>query len=664
MARTGLVRLAGGAVVVATIAAATLGVASAQTASDGGVHDPAIRALDDLGVFAGIECNPAEGGDCLGEPMMRWTVAVWLVRVLDGEEPPVPESIRFADVAADEWWAPHVERLAELGVTKGCRPEPSHFCPHSPVTRAQVASFLARAFELAPSGPFGFTDTGGNVHKAAINSLAAARITHGCDAWPLRFCPRDPVRPGQMASFLARALDLVPRPEAVASRYDGWVDPESSGKPWGDAVEGLLTFRGNPTRSYYGRGPVPEDPRVVWRFPDGGPMCSNSPVGGNPRIWCGSGWTGQPSVFERAGSTWLVVGAFSRNVHFLDADTGKRLLPDFRTGDIIKGSVTIDPDGYPLVYTGSRDNKYRIIAFDGEEPRELWSLDAYEAGPIQWNDDWDSAGMVIDNHLLLGGENSRFYVVRLDRGFDADGRVTVDPRVVFQTPAWDDELLAAVGRELSIENSVAVSGDTVYFANSGGLIQGWDLSGLTDDPDAVPERVFHYWAGDDVDGSLVIDTEGMIYAGIEYQRGTARSREVGQIIKLDPTKPDDPLVWSVHARGALNASGVWATPGLHRDILIVPTHTGHIYGIDTATGEVRWVKKLSGPVWPSPVVVDDVWIQGACNGWLYGFDVSDTTVEPPQLWRVNLGACIESTPAVWDGLIAVGTKGGWIYGLR
>ena len=272
--------------------------------------------------------------------------------------------------------------------------------------------------------------------------------------------------------------------------------------------------------------------------------------------------------------------------------------------------------------------------------------------------------MVIDNHLLLGGENSRFYVVRLDRGFDADGRVTVDPRVVFQTPAWDDELLAAVGRELSIENSVAVSGDTVYFANSGGLIQGWDLSGLTDDPDAVPERVFHYWAGDDVDGSLVIDAEGMIYAGIEYQRGTARSREVGQIIKLDPTKPDDPLVWSVHARGALNASGVWATPGLHRDILIVPTHTGHIYGIDTATGEVRWVKKLSGPVWPSPVVVDDVWIQGACNGWLYGFDVSDTTVEPPQLWRVNLGACIESTPAVWDGLIAVGTKGGWIYGLR
>ena len=215
--------------------------------------------------------------------------------------------------------------------------------------------------------------------------------------------------------------------------------------------------------------------------------------------------------------------------------------------------------------------------------------------------------------------------------------MTADPQVVFHAPGWDDELLAAVGRELSIENSVAVSGDTVYFANSGGLVQGWDIAGLRDDPAAVPERVFRFWTGDDTDASLVIDAEGMIYAGVEYQRGTDRSHEVGQIIKLDPSRPDDPLVWSVHVRGALNASGVWATPGLHRDLLIVPTHTGHVYGVDTATGEVRWTKKLPGPTWPSPAIVDDVWIQGDCGGGLYAFDVSDTTVEPPELWSISLG---------------------------
>ena len=104
--------------------------------------------------------------------------------------------------------------------------------------------------------------------------------------------------------------------------YEGWVDPASSGLPWGDTVEGILTFRGNPTRSYYGGGPVPAAPEVVWRFPEDGAMCSNSSVGSNVINWCGSGWTGQPSIFERDGNTWVAVGAYSRNVHFLDADDG------------------------------------------------------------------------------------------------------------------------------------------------------------------------------------------------------------------------------------------------------------------------------------------------------------------------------------------------------
>ncbi|MEM7140720.1 MAG: PQQ-binding-like beta-propeller repeat protein [Actinomycetota bacterium] len=440
--------------------------------------------------------------------------------------------------------------------------------------------------------------------------------------------------------------------------YDGWVDPASSGQPWGDAVEGLLTFRGNPTRTFYGGGPVPTDPEIVWRFPEDGAMCSNSSVGSEVISWCGSGWTGQPSIFEYDGDTWVALGAYSRNVHFLNADDGARLLPDFATGDIIKGSVTIDPDGFPLLYTGSRDNDYRVIAFDRDQPEELWALNAFDVSPTRWNNDWDGAGLVIDDHLFIGGENSQFHIVKLNRGYDADGRVTVAPELVFNTPGWDDELIAAVGGNVSIESSVAISGNTVYFANSGGLIQGWDITGLDDGVE--PTRVFRYWAGDDIDATLVIDELGMIYAGIEYERGNARSQEVGQIIKLDPSVDGDPLVWGVDERPRLD-SGVWATPGLHRDLLIVPTDTGKVLGLDRDTGEQRWAIELAGPTWASPVIVDDVWIQGDCGGVLHGFDVSDTAIEPVPLWEVELGGCIESTPAVWDGRIVVGTRAGWIY---
>lgn len=440
--------------------------------------------------------------------------------------------------------------------------------------------------------------------------------------------------------------------------FEGWVDPATSGQRWGDAVEGLLTFRGNPTRTYYGRGPVPDSPGVLWYFPPGPAMCSLSEVKEETTEWCGTGWTGQPAVFERGGATWVVVGAYDKAVHFLDADTGRRIVGSFVTGDIIKGSVTIDPDGYPLAYFGSRDNKYRVVAFDRDEPEELWALDAYSVSPTRWNDDWDGAGLVLDDYLFVGGENSRFHIVKLNRGYDGEtGLATVAPELVFDAAGWDDELIAAVGSNVSIESSVAISGDTVYFANSGGLIQGWDIAGLASGE--PPERVFRYWAGDDIDATLVIDAEGMIYAGVEYERGNARSEEVGQIIKLDPSR-DDPLVWSVHERPRLN-SGVWATPGLHRDLLIVPTDTGKVLGLDATTGEERWTKELPGPTWSSPVIVDDVWIQGDCRGWLRAFDVSDTAAEPPELWRVDLQACIESTPAVWDGLVVVGTRGGWIY---
>jgi hypothetical protein len=75
------------------------------------------------------------------------------------------------------------------------------------VRRDEMASFLARAFGLAAAAS-PFTDTGGNVHEANIGAIASAEITLGCAAG--RFCPSGLVRRDEMASFLARGLDLEP----------------------------------------------------------------------------------------------------------------------------------------------------------------------------------------------------------------------------------------------------------------------------------------------------------------------------------------------------------------------------------------------------------------------------------------------------------------------
>jgi hypothetical protein len=448
-------------------------------------------------------------------------------------------------------------------------------------------------------------------------------------------------------------------PPSTVAAFAGWSDPGAVGKPYGTKVEGLLTFRGNPTRTYYGEGPVPKAPKQLWRFPKSGGLCATSIDTAGPSVWCGNGWTGEPAIFERDGRTWVVFGAYDKNVHFLDATTGERILEDFPTGDIIKGSVTIDPDGYPLVYTGSRDNYFRVLSIDQGVPKELWKLSAYDVSPTLWNDDWDGSALVIGDYLFEGGENSWIYIVKLNRGYDAQGKVTVAPQVVWQNPGWDSELLSVIGdKDVSIENSVAMYKNILYFANSGGLVQGWDVGGIKFG--LAPTRVFRFWTGDDTDASVVIDADGFLYVASEYERGNERSRQMGQLMKLDPSKPDDPLVWKVDERPTIPA-GIWGTPALYKDLVIADTNNGRVFAADKTTGVVRWEFKLPGPTWQSPVVVDDILLLGDCSGVMHAYDVSDTTKAPVPKWTLNVGGCIEATPAVWKGKIIFGTRAGGIH---
>ena len=174
--------------------------------ADASVHQGAVRALVEMGAVEGTGC--ASDRFCPNEPILRWMMAVWMVRVVDGSDPDVPSAVRFDDVDPDAWWTGHVERLAELGITNGCAVEPpARFCGDEPVTRAQMAAFLTRAFQLAPAAAAGFDDTAGSVHSADIDSLFAAGITVGCSRDTLVFCPRRHTTKAEMATFLLRAIE-------------------------------------------------------------------------------------------------------------------------------------------------------------------------------------------------------------------------------------------------------------------------------------------------------------------------------------------------------------------------------------------------------------------------------------------------------------------------
>ncbi len=67
-----------------------------------------------------------------------------------------------------------------------------------------MAVFLYRALELSDATEDVFDDDEYSPYEGEINAVAAAGITVGCAEG--RFCPNDPVSRGQMASFLARAF--------------------------------------------------------------------------------------------------------------------------------------------------------------------------------------------------------------------------------------------------------------------------------------------------------------------------------------------------------------------------------------------------------------------------------------------------------------------------
>jgi hypothetical protein len=232
-------------------------------------------------------------------------------------------------------------------------------------------------------------------------------------------------------------------------------------------------------------------------------MCSQSTDLGTTSTWCGNGWTGQPVIWERPdGTTEMIFGAYDRKLHFVDADTGTITRSPILTGDIIKGTPTIDPEGYPIVYFGSRDNKIRAVALDREEPVVLWEFDI--SGTGRWNDDFDASPLIMNDFMFEGGENSIFYIFKLNRSYDSLGLVTVAPEVVYEMETWTNELLAAIGSTnpaVSVENSTAMYEGRVYFANSGGRVIGLDITGLES---GQVEVVFDYWVGDDVDATIFV----------------------------------------------------------------------------------------------------------------------------------------------------------------
>ncbi len=175
-------------------------VTDAFTDDNGNFHEGNINLIAALGVTNGV----APGLFAPFASVPRRQMAAFIDRAFN-----LPDS--DTDFFTDDnglLLEDSINAVAAAGITLGCGT--NVFCPNDPVTRGQMASFIMRALglEVTPNGDF-FDDVSGNTHEASINGLAGLGISAGKTA--TMYAPNDPVTRAQMATFLARTHKVAPR---------------------------------------------------------------------------------------------------------------------------------------------------------------------------------------------------------------------------------------------------------------------------------------------------------------------------------------------------------------------------------------------------------------------------------------------------------------------
>jgi len=160
---------------------------------------------------AGVSFGCGGGNFCPNANLLRNAMAVWLLRGKEGGnyQPPPATGTIFGDVPAESFAADFIEEIARRGITAGCGG--GNYCPLDPVNRATMSSLLLRALlgsGFVPPPPTGmFSDVPvSHPFAAFIEELARRGITVGCGGG--RYCPDDPVTRAQMAIFVVRTFNL------------------------------------------------------------------------------------------------------------------------------------------------------------------------------------------------------------------------------------------------------------------------------------------------------------------------------------------------------------------------------------------------------------------------------------------------------------------------
>ncbi len=449
-----------------------------------------------------------------------------------------------------------------------------------------------------------------------------------------------------------------------------------------NSIEGVTTFRGNNFRnsSSYGTVEVMEKKlEKVWSIKTG-----------YIDIWTGVGWNGQPAIVKwndelrgkmnifknkknKPELKEVIYGTLDGKIYFLDLDDGQSTRNPINIGFPIKGSVSVDPRGLPLLYSGqgiekngSVTGKIGFRIFSLIDQKMLHFINGIDKSAYRAWGAFDSTPLIDKSNdtLYECGENGILYSVKLNSNFDIDtGNISINPLLTkyrYKSPSI---------KRLGIENSIAIYKNFGYFVDNSGYMQCIDLNSLT--------PVWVRNVTDDTDSTIAVEELGnskvSLYTACEVDhQGKDGYSYVRKINALTGE-----LIWENKYQCTFSETngGALASPVVGKndisDLVIFNIAKawnktgGKLIAFDKETGNEKWVINFKHYCWSSPV---DIYTKDGksyiiqCDSGGYMYLIEGQTGEI--LDKLPLGANVEGSPAIYDDMIVVGTRGQKIWGIK
>lgn len=469
-------------------------------------------------------------------------------------------------------------------------------------------------------------------------------------------------------------------------------------------LEGVITFRGNNFRDSAAYGTVTWTGQASepWTFSVGS-MAKKSGSGS----WTGCGWTGQPLIVKWPEETKRIMNLYDSakndpdlveviyatmdgHIYFLDLYTGEKTRDPINVGYPFKGAGALDPRGYPLMYVGSGDDStagdsraFIINLIDGTVLYEFGVEDGFALRDLSY---FDSSALVDaeTDTLIYPGESGILYTIKLNTQYDPNaGTISINP----QTVKWrykgarslsTDTVDGSQGWWLGIEDSAIIWRGHAIFTDNGGHMICLDLNTM--------KAVWVQDTLDDTNCTPVLSLEGpdnhpYVYTSTSFHPNWRASENstapipiwkidavTGQIVAQNDTYHCQTIATPNQVSGGVQGTLAIGEKDLEGLIFVPVAMTegtrGKLVALNTSDMSVKWECDFAGYPWSSPVAVYDDSGKGylvQCNKTGYIHLIDGQTGEI--ISEMSLGSNVEASPAVYNNMVVVGTRGGLIYGM-